>query len=611
MANFDKADIEKLIDGVLPWATVQSMMTSPKDADRFDRYVEILSQRVDWNDRILLPLTPSLYIVAKNGERVVKCRCGHEFGDYRVNWKISSLINVRDTAESLGEVYVGREAPDASWMQLREYICPGCGTQLEVEAVPRGCPPDFDFLPDLDTFYRDWLGRPLPDSVEFEDRTPSVIEGWSRGLSGSGRSGAEASSENGASSNGDGPGADYGKPLPTLDGLTKEFYDFCRAGELRFQRCSNCGQWRHVPREMCAECGSFAWAWERSSGRGTLFSWTVVERALHPDFEEETPYAVVVVEMDEGVRVISRMLDTPPESLQIDMPVRVVFDHVADGVALPKFRPVAVSTRRGSWRPRAALELPPTIRYQIEDHVAIVTIDRSDSMNALTRDMLTALDDVFVDFEADDDLWVAILTASGDRAFCTGMDLKEAIPLLTSGDSLGYDDPTKRQFSDVFKPIIAAVNGYCVAGGLEMLAGTDLRVAAEHAKFGLGEVRWGLVPAGGSHIRLPRQIPWAVVMEMLLTGEPIDAARAYDIGLVNRVVPADKLMDAARELARQICRNGPLAVRTSKEIAVRGLGLDAGFVLEKALAARVFASDDAREGPRAFAEKRDPQFTGQ
>ncbi len=256
------------------------------------------------------------------------------------------------------------------------------------------------------------------------------------------------------------------------------------------------------------------------------------------------------------------------------------------------------------------MDLPPTIRYEKRDRVAVVTIDRPDAMNALTVEMLGALDAAFAEFEGDDDLWVAILTASGDRAFCTGMDLKEAIPLLTSGDELGYEDHTKRQFSDVFKPIIAAVNGHCIAGGMEMLAGTDLRVAAEHATFGLGEVRWGLVPAGGSHIRIPRQIPWALAMELLLTGDPIDARRAYEIGLVNRVVPADELMPTALKLAARICKNGPLAVRTSKQIAVRSLGLEAGFVLEKALAAKVFASEDAKEGPRAFGEKRKPRFTG-
>ena len=174
----DKADIEMLIDGVLPWPAVQELMREAKDPDRFDKYVEILESRVPWDERILLPLTPVLSIVDKDGSRVVKCRCGHEFGDYRVNWKLSALINVRDDEASLGEVYKGRELPDPSWVQVREYICPGCGTQLEVEAVPRGCPPDFDFLPDLDTFYEDWLGRPLPGRVEFCDRTLDVVAGW-------------------------------------------------------------------------------------------------------------------------------------------------------------------------------------------------------------------------------------------------------------------------------------------------------------------------------------------------------------------------------------------------------------------------------------------------
>ena len=180
MASFDKADIEKLIDGVLSWPATQDMLKSPKDEDRFDKYVEILQERVDFTEQILLPLTPQLFIVAAAGERVVKCRCGHGFGDYRVNWKLSSLIHVRDSEESISEVYRGREMPDPAWNQLREYICPRCGTQLEVEAVPRGCPPDFEFLPDLDTFYREWLGRPLPDTAEYRDLTLERVSEWSR-----------------------------------------------------------------------------------------------------------------------------------------------------------------------------------------------------------------------------------------------------------------------------------------------------------------------------------------------------------------------------------------------------------------------------------------------
>lgn len=177
--SVDKADIEMLMDGVLPWPAVQELMREAKDTDRFDKYVAILQERVPWDERILLPLTPALSIVAKDGKRIVKCRCGQEFGDYRVNWKLSALINVRDSEASLAEVYQGREMPDPSWVQVREYVCPGCGTQLEVEAVPRGCPPDFDFLPDLDVFYEKWLGRPLPDKVEFEDRTLAAVAEWS------------------------------------------------------------------------------------------------------------------------------------------------------------------------------------------------------------------------------------------------------------------------------------------------------------------------------------------------------------------------------------------------------------------------------------------------
>ncbi len=178
MSHYDSSELERLIDGELPWTRVQEIMKDAKDGDRFEKWVAILQQRVPWKEKILLPLTTALFIVQKGKKRIVKCRCGHEFGDYRVNWKLESLIHVLETEEQLREVYRGREQPDPSWIQIREYTCPGCGTQLEVEAVPRGCPPDFELLPDLDTFYRDWLGRPLPDEVEFADKTLEAVRNW-------------------------------------------------------------------------------------------------------------------------------------------------------------------------------------------------------------------------------------------------------------------------------------------------------------------------------------------------------------------------------------------------------------------------------------------------
>lgn len=132
----------------------------------------------------------------------------------------------------------------------------------------------------------------------------------------------------------------YEKPLPGLEGLTAEFYAWCRSGELRFQRCEACGTWRHVPRPMCAECGSTKWQWQRSSGRGRVFTWTTTAMPLHPAFRDSVPYATVVVETDEGVRIVSQLLDCSPEEIAMDMPVEVVFDAVTDAVTLPKFRRV-------------------------------------------------------------------------------------------------------------------------------------------------------------------------------------------------------------------------------------------------------------------------------
>ena len=178
MPEYNVTEIERLVDGDLPWTRVQEIMKAPKDSERFAKWIEILQGRVPWSERILLPLTPHLFIVEKDSERVVKCTCGEEFGDYRVNWKLSALINVRETEGELGEIYRGSEMPDPTWVQLREYYCPACGRQLEVEAVPRGCPPDFEFLPDLDTFYGEWLGRPLAQKQEFTDRTLDAVRGW-------------------------------------------------------------------------------------------------------------------------------------------------------------------------------------------------------------------------------------------------------------------------------------------------------------------------------------------------------------------------------------------------------------------------------------------------
>lgn len=162
MSTYDRETLEKLIDGRLSWPEVKNIMSSFKDPDRFDKYLSIMQERVEWSERILLPLALHLYVVEKDdGSRVVKCDCGHEFGDYRRNWKLNALVFVRDTEEKLQEVFPPKMHSKPEWIELREYYCPGCKAQLEVEAVPPGYPPVFDFQPDLEAFYRDWLGKEI------------------------------------------------------------------------------------------------------------------------------------------------------------------------------------------------------------------------------------------------------------------------------------------------------------------------------------------------------------------------------------------------------------------------------------------------------------------
>jgi enoyl-CoA hydratase len=253
------------------------------------------------------------------------------------------------------------------------------------------------------------------------------------------------------------------------------------------------------------------------------------------------------------------------------------------------------------------------IRFERDGAIAVITIDRPESMNALLPGMPDAIADHMHEFDDDDDLLVAILTASGDKAFCAGGDLKGHIPETTDkGLDSSIADPRERFFSTIRKPIVAAVNGICLAGGMELVLGTDLRVASENATFGVPEARWGLMAVGGGTTRLPQEVTWPRAMELLLMGGRIDAQTALQWGLLNRVVPSAELMTEARTIAEKVCRNGPLAVRSSKASARYAVGrpIEDAFANEFELGVEVFESADAKEGPAAFAEKRDPRFVG-
>lgn len=255
----------------------------------------------------------------------------------------------------------------------------------------------------------------------------------------------------------------------------------------------------------------------------------------------------------------------------------------------------------------------PDLITEKRNKIFYITLNRPEYLNALTLEMFDALADAWNEFSDDDDLMVAILAGADDKAFCAGADLGQLIPKITSGErKIDSSDATWLKGLELYKPVIAAVRGYAVAGGTELLQLTDIRIASEDSVFGLAEPKWGLFPGGGSTIRLPRQIPWAIAMEMLLTGETIDAQKAHNIGFINKVVPSEEVMNTAEKIAERICRNGPKAVRAIKEAVIRGYNLSwqDAFQVETSLCRSVFATEDAKEGPRAFFERRKPNFKG-
>jgi len=162
MVEYDKKTLERLITGDLTWNELKPIISGRKDANRFDMILKILQERVQWKEKILLPLHEHLYVVSKNGKRIVKCDCGYEFGDYRENWKTKCRVRVRDSAEQINQLYPKYMGSDPEWEEIREYFCPGCFILLDVETVPPGYPTIFNFLPDIDTFYEKWLNRKAP-----------------------------------------------------------------------------------------------------------------------------------------------------------------------------------------------------------------------------------------------------------------------------------------------------------------------------------------------------------------------------------------------------------------------------------------------------------------
>jgi enoyl-CoA hydratase len=256
-----------------------------------------------------------------------------------------------------------------------------------------------------------------------------------------------------------------------------------------------------------------------------------------------------------------------------------------------------------------------------EEHVLVVTLNRPEKKNAVNSEVMCRLYDAWVRLDAEDELRVGILTGRGDT-FCAGMDLSEIGKMRSGVSDNPWMERVKKEPHVIYgawlktyrpkKPVILAAEGFARAGGTEILQGTDIRVAGESAKFGVTEVQRGLFPMAGSAVRLRRQIPYAIAAEMLLAGEDLPARRAYELGLVNHVVPDGQALAKAKEIAARIAANGPLAVKgilaTLRE--TEAMPEEAAFAIEQKYGMQVMTSQDAAEGPRAFLEKRKPVFTG-
>lgn len=251
-----------------------------------------------------------------------------------------------------------------------------------------------------------------------------------------------------------------------------------------------------------------------------------------------------------------------------------------------------------------------SIDYVRQDKIAIFTLNRPQVMNALDILALTEFHDALQDFSSDPSLWAGIITGAGQEAFCTGIDIRSVLAINQFQDRSQPLPPTLMKGMEIDKPLIAAINGLALGGGLEIVLACDIRIACEEASFGMPEVTLGLIPDWGGTQRLPRMVPWCAAAELLLTGKSITAAEAFRIGLINRIVPREQLMSTALEWANAICNAAPLAVRAAKEAMVKGtsLTLEQGLELEDALETYLKGTEDYYEGIKAFIEKRKPLF---
>jgi enoyl-CoA hydratase/carnithine racemase/uncharacterized OB-fold protein len=390
------------------------------------------------------------------------------------------------------------------------------------------------------------------------------------------------------------------RPIPVIQPWTEEFWQGTREGKLLVQQCEDCKTRIFFPKKLCPECWSNKLTWIESCGRAKVYTFTVMADMVEPKFAADLPYVIATVDLEEGIRMATRIVNCKPEDVSIGMDVEVLFREVSPACSLPLFQPADASIRISSADPpKAAIAIPrersglkpedyKTIQYAMggkNGTVCTITLNRPEKYNAINRQMATELIDAFRRVRDISTVGVVVLTGSG-KAFCTGGDLEIFPSLAEHQNSLNWLSheglDVQRAIASCEKVVICKINGHCLAGGMELALACDLLYARESAKMGTTEINMGILPGWGGTARLPRSMPIFRAREIIFSGRKDYTAREmYEMGLLTRVFKDEEFEADFASVVENIAAKKPIALRMGKEIMARSVD---GCDLETALA---------------------------
>ncbi len=395
--------------------------------------------------------------------------------------------------------------------------------------------------------------------------------------------------------------SEYKKPIPVIQPWTSEFWRATKQHKLLIQKCNDCGIDIFYPRKYCPECWSSNLGWSEASGKAKVYTYTIMMDMVEPKFMPDLPYVLAMVDLEEGIRMTTRIVDCDPQDVAIGMDVEVVFEDISEDCALPMFRPVTgkkkdkdkVSPAQNETRPPDTIEMSTdsyqTIMYEVggaNNSICRITLNRPDKFNAINRQMARELIHAFRNIRDVSSVGVVVLSGAGKEAFCTGGDL-EIFPSLAEHQNclnwMGHEGlDVQRAITDCEKVVICKIDGHCLAGGLELALCCDLIYAKESARIGTTEINMGILPGWGGTARLPRSMPVFRAREIVYSGrKDYTAKEMYEMGFLTRVFKDDEFEEKFEEIVAGIASKKPIALRMGKEVMARSAE---GGSIETALA---------------------------